>query len=66
MHIPGLGCLKGCLFVIAVFVLICVLVWNFTPVPEWWAQGKSFWEAAQDFFSSVGDFFDSLSSGSSG
>ncbi|HET6636388.1 MAG TPA: serine/threonine-protein kinase [Streptomyces sp.] len=64
MHIPGLGCLKGCLFVIAIFVLICVLVWNFTPVPEWWAEGKSWWEATQDFFSSVGDFFDSL--GSSG
>jgi serine/threonine protein kinase, bacterial len=66
MHIPGLGCLKGCLFVIAVLVLICVLVWNFTPVPEWWAQGKSFWQAAQDFFNSIGDFFNSVGGSGSG
>ncbi|MGH3309577.1 MAG: serine/threonine-protein kinase [Streptomyces sp.] len=55
MHIPGLGCLKGCLFMIMILVVICVLVWNFTPLPEWWAQGKSFWESVQDFFSKVGD-----------
>ena len=59
MHIPGLGCLKGCLFMILILVVICVLVWNFTPVPEWWAQGKSFWESVQDFFGKVGDLIDS-------
>nr|WP_240979445.1 serine/threonine-protein kinase [Streptomyces sp. HNM0574] len=59
MHIPGLGCLKGCLFMILVLVVIAVLVWNFTPVPEWWAQGKSFWESVQDFFGKIQDFTNS-------
>jgi serine/threonine-protein kinase len=27
------------------------LVWNFTPLPEWVAQGKSFWDAASSWIS---------------
>ncbi|MGY1436055.1 serine/threonine-protein kinase [Streptomyces reniochalinae] len=57
MRIPGLGCLKGCLFMIVILVVAGVLVWNFTPVPEWWAQGKSFWQSAKDVFDQIGDFF---------
>ncbi|RCG16246.1 serine/threonine protein kinase [Streptomyces diacarni] len=57
MRIPGLGCLKGCLFMIVILVVAGVLIWNFTPVPEWWAQGKSFWESARDVFDQIGDFF---------
>ncbi|MBN3930260.1 serine/threonine protein kinase [Streptomyces verrucosisporus] len=49
MRIPGLGCLKGCLFMVLIFVLICVLVWNFTPLPEWWDQGRQFWEDTKDW-----------------
>ncbi|OEV03015.1 serine/threonine-protein kinase [Streptomyces oceani] len=66
MRIPGLGCLKGCLFMVLILVVIAVLVWNFTPVPEWWAEGKSFWEKTQDFFGSVQDFFDSVGGGEGG
>ncbi|UGY95071.1 serine/threonine-protein kinase [Streptomyces gobiensis] len=57
MRIPGLGCLKGCLFMILIMVVIVALIWNFTPVPEWVAQGRSFWQAATDWFNSVQDFF---------
>jgi len=60
MHIPGLGCLKGCLFMILLIVVLGVLAWNFTPLPEWWAQGKSFWASVQSFFDQVGGFFDSF------
>lgn len=63
MHIPGLGCLKGCLFMIVVLVVIGVLVWNFTPVPEWVAQGRSFWQSMQDFFDSAGNFIDKVTGG---
>ncbi|MDG9704616.1 serine/threonine-protein kinase [Streptomyces sp. DH37] len=52
MRIPGLGCLKGCLFMVLIAVLICVLVWNFTPLPEWWDQGRQFWDDTKNW---VGD-----------
>ena len=50
MRIPGLGCLKGCLFMVLIVVVICVLVWNFTPLPEWWDQGRQLWEDTKDWF----------------
>ncbi|MEO3749039.1 protein kinase [Streptomyces sp. B6B3] len=50
MRIPGLGCLKGCLFTILILVVIAVLVWNFTPLQGWIADGKSWWEATKDWF----------------
>ncbi|WP_130800137.1 serine/threonine-protein kinase [Streptomyces otsuchiensis] len=53
MRIPGLGCLKGCLFMVLILAVIAVLVWNFTPVPDWVAEGKGFWQAATDFFDQV-------------
>ncbi|WP_049580624.1 serine/threonine-protein kinase [Streptomyces sp. SBT349] len=53
MRIPGLGCLKGCLFMALILVVICFLVWNFTPLQEWIADGKSFWEATKDWFDDV-------------
>jgi serine/threonine protein kinase, bacterial len=59
MHIPGLGCLKGCLFSLLILVVIAVLIWNFTPLPEWWETGQQWWESTKDFFNSVGDFFSS-------
>ncbi|GAB2781088.1 serine/threonine-protein kinase [Streptomyces daliensis] len=63
MRIPGLGCLKGCLFMILIIVVICVLVWNFTPVPEWWAQGKSFWQSVTDVFGQIQDFVSTAGGG---
>ncbi|MFF5364283.1 serine/threonine-protein kinase [Streptomyces scabiei] len=43
MRIPGLGCLKGCLFMIVLFIVGGWLVWEFTPLQEWIGTGKSWW-----------------------
>ncbi|MDT0307871.1 serine/threonine protein kinase, partial [Streptomyces sp. DSM 44917] len=53
MRIPGLGCLKGCLFVILILVVVVVLVWNFTPIQDWIADGRSFWDTVTDWFDDV-------------
>lgn len=57
MRIPGLGCLKGCLFMILIFVVIGWLVWNFTPLQDWIAEGQSFWETVKGWYESVRDGF---------
>lgn len=31
MKIPGLGCLKGCLFTIVIFFVVSWLIWEFSP-----------------------------------
>ncbi|MCF6526545.1 serine/threonine-protein kinase [Streptomyces sp. JJ36] len=60
MRIPGLGCLKGCLFSLLILALIAVLVWNFTPLPQWWESGQEAWDATKDFFTDVWDFLAEL------
>lgn len=55
MRIPGLGCLKGCLFMILIFLVICWLVWNFTPLQSWVAEGQSFWDTVRGWYDSVRD-----------
>ncbi|MEV4436429.1 serine/threonine-protein kinase [Streptomyces sp. NPDC049585] len=66
MHIPGLGCLKGCLFMIVLLVVGSWLVWEFTPLKDWVADGKSFWDATWDWVTSVKDWISDLVSGGSG
>jgi serine/threonine protein kinase, bacterial len=56
MRIPGLGCLKGCLFTLLILVAIVVLVWNFTPVQDWIADGRSFWNTTEQWFNDVGEW----------
>ncbi|MDI5965969.1 protein kinase [Streptomyces sp. SL13] len=65
MRIPGAGCLKGCLFVILILVVIFILVWNFTPVPEWIADGKSWYQAISSWTSSAWHWISALGNGSS-
>lgn len=60
MHIPGLGCLKGCLFTIVLFVIAGWLIWELTPLQDWVAQGKGYWQAIGDGISSLYDWFTSL------
>ncbi|MBB4890654.1 serine/threonine-protein kinase [Streptomyces netropsis] len=63
MRIPGLGCLKGCLFMILILVLGSWLVWEFTPLKDWVADGKSFWDATWDWVTDVKDWVSGLGSG---
>jgi serine/threonine protein kinase, bacterial len=61
MRIPGLGCLKGCLTVIIVLVVIALLAWNLTDLPQWVAQGRSFWDAATTWINDAWNWINSIS-----
>ncbi|MFF9162875.1 serine/threonine-protein kinase [Streptomyces longwoodensis] len=66
MKIPGLGCLKGCLFTIVILVVAGWMVWEFTPLQDWIGTGKGYWQQLGDWFDTVtgwiGDLADSGSS----
>ncbi|MFF8290256.1 protein kinase [Streptomyces sp. NPDC016309] len=64
MRIPGLGCLKGCLFTILLFIVAGWLIWELTPLQDWIADGKGYWQAISDGVSAVSDWISGLSSGS--
>ena len=44
MRIPGLGCLKGCLFTLVMLFVAGWLVWELTPLQDWIGTGKSYWQ----------------------
>ncbi|MEU3746060.1 MULTISPECIES: serine/threonine-protein kinase [Streptomyces] len=60
MRIPGLGCLKGCLFTIVLFVVAGWLIWELTPLQGWIAEGKGYWEAIGDGISKVTDWISTI------
>ncbi|MFJ3585356.1 serine/threonine-protein kinase [Streptomyces sp. NPDC090127] len=66
MRIPGLGCLKGCLFSILLFVVAGWLIWELTPLQSWIAEGKSYWQAIGDGISSFTDWVSGLADSGSG
>ncbi|MCL6290172.1 serine/threonine-protein kinase [Streptomyces sp. ID03-2B] len=68
MRIPGLGCLKGCLFTVVLLIIAGWLIWELTPLQDWVAQGKGYWEAIGDAIGKVTDWFSQLgdSAGGSG
>lgn len=68
MRIPGLGCLKGCLFTVVLLIIAGWLIWELTPLQDWVAQGKGYWEAIGDAIGKVTDWFSALgdSAGGSG
>ncbi|WP_317447864.1 serine/threonine-protein kinase [Streptomyces collinus] len=53
MKIPGLGCLKGCLFTIVILVVASWLVWELTPLHNWIGQGRGYWSQLSDWAGKV-------------
>ncbi|MDG4866173.1 serine/threonine protein kinase, partial [Streptomyces sp. T-3] len=66
MRIPGLGCLKGCLFTIVILVVASWLVWELSPLQDWIGQGKGYWEQISDWVGTVSSWVGDLGSGSGG
>lgn len=66
MRIPGLGCLKGCLFTIVLLVVASWLIWELTPLQDWIGEGKSYWSAIKDTYNTVSDWVSDLGGSDSG
>ncbi|GGS57445.1 serine/threonine protein kinase [Streptomyces parvus] len=66
MRIPGLGCLKGCLFTLVLLIVAGWLIWELTPLQDWVAQGKGYWEAIGDAVGTVTDWFSKLGDSAEG
>ncbi|MFG2098060.1 serine/threonine-protein kinase [Streptomyces sp. NPDC048612] len=55
MKIPGLGCLKGCLFTLILLFVAAWLIWELTPLQEWIGTTKG-------FFAQIGEAYDYVAS----
>ncbi|KUL36338.1 serine/threonine protein kinase [Streptomyces sp. NRRL F-4489] len=60
MRIPGLGCLKGCLFTVLLLFVAAWLIWEFTPLQEWIGTTKGFFQQLGDVFAGVQHFVQKL------
>ncbi|MER7400857.1 serine/threonine protein kinase, partial [Streptomyces sp. NPDC000151] len=60
VHIPGLGCLKGCLIMIVLIVVGAWLIWELTPLQDWIGQGRSFWNQVSQWVSDVSDWVSTI------
>lgn len=61
MKIPGLGCLKGCLFTIVILFVAGWLVWELSPLQEWIGTTKSYWQQLTAMFDTVTGWIGKLS-----
>ncbi|PTH89330.1 serine/threonine protein kinase [Streptomyces sp. A244] len=66
MRIPGLGCLKGCLFTIVILFVAGWLIWELSPLQDWIGTTKGYWDQLTDWFSTVTGWFEKLGGSSSG
>ncbi|MFB8760115.1 serine/threonine-protein kinase [Streptomyces nigra] len=66
MRIPGLGCLKGCLFTIVILFVAGWLVWELSPLQEWIGTGKGYWEQLSSWLGTVTDWIGDLGGSSGG
>ncbi|MDL2081349.1 serine/threonine-protein kinase [Streptomyces sp. GXMU-J15] len=62
MRIPGLGCLKGCLFTIIILFVAGWLVWELSPLQEWIGTTKGYWAQLSDWFGTVTGWIGDLGS----
>ncbi|MEV5982737.1 protein kinase [Streptomyces sp. NPDC052114] len=60
MKIPGLGCLKGCLFTIVILFVASWLIWEFSPLQDWIGSTKSFWDQIKDGYDKVSEWLGKL------
>ncbi|MFD5068332.1 protein kinase [Streptomyces sp. NPDC058369] len=60
MKIPGLGCLKGCLFTLVLLFVASWLIWELTPLKDWIGTGQSYWHAITDAASKVKDWMSEI------
>jgi serine/threonine-protein kinase len=60
MKIPGLGCLKGCLFTIVILFVAGWLVWEFSPLQGWIDSSRSFWGELTYRYHEVSDWIGEL------
>ncbi|MCK8436510.1 serine/threonine protein kinase [Streptomyces sp. D2-8] len=66
MRIPGLGCLKGCLFTILILFVAGWLIWELSPLQEWIGTTKGYWDQLTDWFNTVTGWFEKLGGSGSG
>ncbi|MEV5877771.1 serine/threonine-protein kinase [Streptomyces sp. NPDC052101] len=66
MKIPGLGCLKGCLFTIIILVVASWLVYELTPLHTWIGQGRSYWHEVTHWVNQAGKWIKELGGSSGG
>jgi serine/threonine-protein kinase len=66
MKIPGLGCLKGCLFTIIILFVASWLVWELSPLQDWIGTGRGYWQELSHWFDKVTGFIGKLDGSSSG
>ncbi|WP_180686218.1 serine/threonine-protein kinase [Streptomyces gossypiisoli] len=66
MRIPGLGCLKGCLFTIVILFVAGWLIWELSPLQEWIGTGKGYWEQLTDWLGTVTGWIGELGGDSGG
>ncbi|MFF8530408.1 serine/threonine-protein kinase [Streptomyces sp. SAS_267] len=62
MKIPGLGCLKGCLFTIVIFFVAGWLIWEFSPLQDWIGSTRSFWGQITHWYDQVSGWIEDLGS----
>ncbi|MEX2972280.1 serine/threonine-protein kinase [Streptomyces sp. C184] len=60
MKIPGLGCLKGCLFTIILLFVAAWLIWELTPLQEWIGTTRGFFAQIGHVINSVQHFVQKL------
>jgi serine/threonine-protein kinase len=60
VHIPGLGCLKGCLIVLVVFFVAGWMVWELSPLQEWIGTTKGWWDQLTTWIGDISDWVTSI------
>jgi serine/threonine-protein kinase len=64
MKIPGLGCLKGCLFTIVILFVAGWLIWEFSPLQHWIGSTRSYWSQLSHWYHTVTGWISDLGGGS--